>query len=253
MLSAFQSREFGFGLELSKEHLEEVNYMRRGKKYQDEEAAKKIRGKSDKNPLESSPFIVEFDYGVANEGYWCYERMVLQMEDCADVLHTLYPQFDFLFLFDHSCGHDKQQPDGLNAENMAKSYGGKQNYLRPTIIKQEKDYLGPYPRTLRVGDTQFMVFQPGDSGPFWLSEAKREEFRLDKLIDGRTTKRKYTKNELTTRLQERGIAGGGTLKRLQQLCEANQIPIMEETQKVQQGWGGETKRPFTGFVGAWMD
>ncbi len=86
-----------------------------------------------------------------------------------------------------------------------------------------------------------MVFQPGDSGPFWLSEAKREEFRLDKLIDGRTTKRKYTKNELTTRLQERGIAGGGTLKRLQQLCEANQIPIMEETQKVQQGWGGKQK------------
>jgi hypothetical protein len=120
MLSAFQSREFGFGLELSKEHLEEVNYMRHGKKYQHEEAAKKIRGKADKNPLESSPFIVEFDYGVANEGYWCYERMVLQM-DCADVLHTLYPQFDFLFLFDHACSHDKQQPDGL-------SYGGKQNY-----------------------------------------------------------------------------------------------------------------------------
>jgi hypothetical protein len=79
------------------------------------------------------------------------------MEDCADVLHTLYPQFDFLFLFDHSCGHDKQQPDGLNAENMAKSYGDKQNYLRP-IIKQKKDYLGPYPRTLQLGDTQFMVF-----------------------------------------------------------------------------------------------
>ena len=94
MLSAFQSREFGFGLELSKEHLEEVNYMRRGKKYQDEEAAKKIRGKSDKNPLESSPFIVVFDYGEANEAYWCYERMVLQMEDCADVLRTLYPQGD---------------------------------------------------------------------------------------------------------------------------------------------------------------
>ncbi len=67
------------------------------------------------------------------------------MEDCADVLHTLYPQFDFLFLFDHSCGHDKQQRDGLNAENKAKSYGGKQHYLRPTIIKQEKNYLGPYP------------------------------------------------------------------------------------------------------------
>jgi hypothetical protein len=86
-----------------------------------------------------------------------------------------------------------------------------------------------------------MVFQPGDSGPFWLSEAKREELRLDKVIDGRTTKCKYIKNELTARLQERGITGGGTLKRLQQLCEANQIPIMEETQKVQQGCEGKQK------------
>ncbi len=61
MLCAFQSREFCFGFELSKEQLEEVNYMRNGKKYQDEEAAKKIRGKADKNPLECSPFTVEFD------------------------------------------------------------------------------------------------------------------------------------------------------------------------------------------------
>jgi hypothetical protein len=66
---------------------------------------------------------------------------------------------------------------------MAKSYGGKQNYFRPTIIKQQKDYLGPYPRTLQVGDTQFMGFSSGDSGPFWLSEAKREELRLDKVLD----------------------------------------------------------------------
>jgi hypothetical protein len=55
---------------------------------------KKIRGKADKTPLERSPFIVVFDYGEANEAYWCYERMVLQMEDCADVLRTLYPQGD---------------------------------------------------------------------------------------------------------------------------------------------------------------
>jgi hypothetical protein len=42
--------------------------------------------------------------------------MVLQLEDCIDVLKVLYPQFDFLFLFDHSCGHDRQKEDGLNVE-----------------------------------------------------------------------------------------------------------------------------------------
>jgi len=57
--------------------------------------------------------------------------MVLQLEDCVDALKTMYPKFDFLFLFDHSCGHDKQRPDGL----------------------------GPYHRTLNAGDTQYFVFQ----------------------------------------------------------------------------------------------
>jgi hypothetical protein len=69
----------------------------------------------------TSLFVVEFEFGIANEGYWCYERMVLQMEDYLDVLDTLYSQFDVLLLFDHSCGHDKQQSNGLNVENMAKT------------------------------------------------------------------------------------------------------------------------------------
>jgi len=43
--------------------------------------------------------------------------MVLQLEDCVDVLKYLYPQYDFLLLFDHSCSHDKQREDGLNVEN----------------------------------------------------------------------------------------------------------------------------------------
>jgi hypothetical protein len=38
---------------------------------------------------------------------------------------------------------------------MAKNYGGKQ--------------------TLQVDDTQYMTFQPGNFGPFHLSEAKQEE------------------------------------------------------------------------------
>jgi len=51
----------------------------------------------------------------------------LQLEDCGDVLKVLYPQFDFLFLFDHSCRHNCQKEDGLNVERMTKSYGGAQN------------------------------------------------------------------------------------------------------------------------------
>jgi len=101
-----------------------------------------------------------------NEEYWCYEHMVLQLEDCCDVLNSLYPQYDFLLLFDHSCGHDKQRADGLNMENMSKSYGGKQAKMHTTIIKHEHGYLGKYERILNPGDTQFVVFQPDDPGPY---------------------------------------------------------------------------------------
>ncbi len=52
--------------------------------------------------------MFEFDYGASNEGDWNYDRMVLQLESCVNVLNCLYPQYDFLFLFDNSCGHDKQ-------------------------------------------------------------------------------------------------------------------------------------------------
>ncbi len=55
--------------------------------------------------------------------------MVLQLEDCIDCLKVLAPDFDILFLFDHSCGHGCQREDGLNIENMSKSFGGKQAYL----------------------------------------------------------------------------------------------------------------------------
>ncbi len=44
-----------------------------------------------KKQLISSPFIVEFEYGANLEGYWSYDHMVLQMEDCIDVLKLLYP------------------------------------------------------------------------------------------------------------------------------------------------------------------
>jgi hypothetical protein len=56
--------------------------------------------------------------------------MILQLKDCIDVLKVLYPQFDFLFLLDHSHGHDCQKEDGLNVERMTKSYGGAQKRLK---------------------------------------------------------------------------------------------------------------------------
>jgi hypothetical protein len=44
MKSAFQSREFGFGVVVSKDHLKEVNEKRRNTKYKDLKAAIESRG-----------------------------------------------------------------------------------------------------------------------------------------------------------------------------------------------------------------
>ena len=138
-----------------------------GKKYIDEAAAIKNRGKGiNKETLESNPFILEFKYGAAKEGYWSYEHIILQLYDCIDVLKCLYPQYDYLFVFDHSCGYDKQREYGLNAENMSKSYGGKQSLLHTTLIKEASGYLGAFQCSLKPGDTQFMSFQPNDGRPF---------------------------------------------------------------------------------------
>ena len=94
--------------------------------------------------------------------------MVLQVDDCANVLKVNFPEIDFLFMLDHSCGHDKHREDGLNAENMSKSFGGKESRLRDMTIKQETGYLGPHLHQVQVGDVQKMSFHEDDEGPFWM-------------------------------------------------------------------------------------
>ena len=110
MISAFKSREFGFGFELTTEQLKRVNEFRRCRgrdQYSDVHAAKLKHGNSKKNDLQSSPFVRKFQYGANAEGYWSYEDMILQLEDCIDVLHALFGnEYNFLFPFDHSNGHD---------------------------------------------------------------------------------------------------------------------------------------------------
>ena len=128
----------------------------------------------------NNPFYTEFEYGANKEGYWNYELTVLQLEDCTDYTSALYPNFDFIFLFDHSCGDDKQREDGLNAENMEKGYGGKQSKLRDTKILTKVGYLGDFPSQLKEGDIQSIQLSEGDDGPFYLNAAERISKKDDK-------------------------------------------------------------------------
>ena len=93
MLSSFVSREYGFNYQLSKEELATVNKMREGKSYVDRESAELKRGNALKQELKDSPFSRKLEYGSSKDGYWSYEDMVMQLEDCVDVLERVHSTF----------------------------------------------------------------------------------------------------------------------------------------------------------------
>ncbi len=133
MVSAFQSRELGFGLELTLTQLQVVNEFRRLKRpqYTEVESVKKLNGTIEKKDLSESPFVTyfEYGYGAGKEGYWTYDHMALQFEDCVDCIQALFPHYDSVWMFDHSCGHDRGREDGLVVGNMQALWGGKQQKI----------------------------------------------------------------------------------------------------------------------------
>ena len=150
-------------------------------------------------------------------------------------------QYDYLFLFDHSCGHDKQSEDGLNVENMSKSFGGQQAKMRPTTMKQENGYLGTNPRILNPGDIQFMVFQTGDTGPFWMTEQHQEAQQKDQVVEGWNTKRKFWKAELIKKLKDHGVTATCTINDIQKNVSNQGIHVEEEGAKIIIAWEGKAK------------
>jgi hypothetical protein len=249
MISAFVSREFGFGMHLSEEDFLKVNRFRStagNKYYKDAEAATSKLGSAVKPQLSETPFVKEFEYGASESalGYWCYEWMILQLEDCIDVVQALYPEYDFAFMFDHSCGHDRKRPDGLSANNLNKGFGGAQPKMRNTVISDE-DQLGPFLPTLTIGQTQRLVFEETDDGPSWLTREEQLLWKFDRPCPkGSTIRYRYTKAELAARLLASDLPTWGTKKELEQRCITNGIPTTEQRPKVLEGWNGKAKGAF---------
>jgi len=77
---------------------------------------------------------------------------------------------------------------------MNKHHAGAGLVMHSSLIS-EPACLGPYPKTLVVGDTQSTVFQEGNNGPFYLSEAKRQDKKYDHPT-GKKKKRDLKKSEL---------------------------------------------------------
>ena len=70
--------------------------------------------------------------------------MVLKLEDCFNILKALHPGIDFIFLFDHSCGHDRGRKYGLNIKNMNSGYGRVQQKMQTANINQKFGYLSAH-------------------------------------------------------------------------------------------------------------
>ncbi|KAI2509704.1 hypothetical protein MHU86_4686 [Fragilaria crotonensis] len=247
MISALQSRETGFGVEISRVQLEEINEARRGKTYVDVDAAMAIHSQAAKKDLKQSPFVVYFELGANNEGYWTYNHMSIQFEDCVDCLRVLYPHFDFAFLFDHSQGHAKKLANGLDAYTMNRGFGGVQPRMRESKIKAEDGYLGMHERTVNAGDTQSFVFESGDAGPFWMTENEREINRHDRILPplpGNPRKRNKTISELKAELGPLNILNDRRqyrLLELQELARTNNIDVKTNTTREKKGWQGQAK------------
>jgi hypothetical protein len=68
---------------------QELNAKQVREKFRDETAAKKKHRTDRKQPLTTTgAFYLEFEYGASFQGYWIYDSMALQLEDCANVVKT---------------------------------------------------------------------------------------------------------------------------------------------------------------------
>jgi len=74
--------------------------------------------------------------------------------------------------------------------------------MRETAIEREQGFLGPFPQTLNVGDTQQMNFENGHVGPFWMSPTQREATRHDIQL-GTTSTNERNRSALELDWEER--------------------------------------------------
>jgi hypothetical protein len=135
---------------------------------------------------------------------------------CRSCIQTLT-----LFFFDHSFGHSKHWPDGLNVSRMNGGYGGKNAPLmRPTQITDEEGCLKIYPRILSKDSWQHLNWdQETDIGPFKMTPKERE---LDTF-----TERDPNRAELENDLIQKGIntSRKRSKKELSALCVEHCIPV----------------------------
>lgn len=196
MLSGIVSRVLGWDPVVSHEDLAEINRNREGEKYIDEEAALEVQSTTRKPPLitENLPWLKFVEFGSNSEGWWTGANMHLLVEDFADCIKVLHPHIHHILFVDWSQGHARKRPDGLNAANMNKGFGGAQPIFHYSFLSVAcfGDFVNPgmlsQSRDLNVLVKQSFAFTEGDEGPCWMSQQEREATKYDWHILGETQK-----------------------------------------------------------------
>ena len=59
------------------------------------------------------------------EGQWSYTHLIIQLEDCLDVIKGIYrDEYVIHIMVHHSCGHNRQCKDGIDEKNMNVTWMG---------------------------------------------------------------------------------------------------------------------------------
>ena len=64
-----------------------------------------------------NPTLRYFRSGVNKDRYWNSSHTNIQFEDTIDCLSSLFPNCNYLFIYDQSSGHIKAREDGLIVGN----------------------------------------------------------------------------------------------------------------------------------------
>ena len=156
-----------------------------------------------------------------------------------DVVSVKFPHYNFLLLLDQSSGHGRMREGSLNANVMSSKFGGKQEKLRDTQIKE----VGPYQAVLEVGSVQSMSFKEGDRGPFYLVD---DSHRIKRKFDRNKGEKKMvtkSKKEIKEELKIKGVFVRGHCPRdkIEKLATDNNIELTYQKNVVEEGWMGNPK------------
>ena len=136
MVSAMKHCEFGFGFRhVTDDQLRAINNRRcSSRNYVDHSVSIKVNGDIEDKMFQYEDifksFVRGFEYVAKKYVYWSYEHLIIQLEDCIDVMKEIYGN-DFIlqFIVDNSCGHEQKREDGINVNVTNVGHGGRQHIM----------------------------------------------------------------------------------------------------------------------------